>query len=143
MTELKKVATEVAEQDFERFVARMALDVDPKHMDDEDKKSFTQAKHRLIAAIEDGTLVVNEKGTPVFSPVGDEDGDKDYDRSAITFHEPKGDALMAMDLKRDGHNVAKTFASLSAMTKQPITRFSGMANRDLRICLALYVLFLG
>lgn len=137
----KKVATEVAEIEFNKFVSMMALDVDPKGMDDEDRKSFVQAKRRIVEAIEDGRVVINDKGEPVFTPVGN--GTANEDLSPITFREPKGDALMAMDMKRDGHNVAKTYASMSAQTGQEMARFAKMAARDLRICMALYVLFFG
>lgn len=133
----KKVATEVAEQEFERFIAAMDLDVDPKGMDDDDKKGFAKAKGRVLAAIEDGRLVINDSGEPVFTPTGSEDVEP------ITFYEPKGDALIAMDQKKDGHNVAKTIASLATMTKQQPVRFSKMAHRDIKVCIELYILFFG
>lgn len=132
----QKVATEVAEQEFDRFVEAMDLDVDPAGMDDDDKASFKVAKRRIITGIERGQIVVDEKGQPVFTPsMGN--------TSAIVFYEPRGASLMASDQKKKGHDVAKMLATLADMTKQPPARFSDMVNRDLKIVLALGNLFLG
>ena len=49
-----KIAKEVAEQEFNRFVESMDLDVDPADMDEDDRKGFTQQKDRVIAAIQSG-----------------------------------------------------------------------------------------
>ena len=62
------VAKEVAEQDFNRFAESMDLDIDPVDMDAEDKKGFEQQKDRIIAAIQSGSLVINDSGEPVFTP---------------------------------------------------------------------------
>jgi len=129
-----KVAAEVAEAEFERFVEAMDLDVDPAGMDDDDKRSFESARRRLLKAMMAGQLVVNEQGEPVYSPgFGD----------PITFHEPTGATYMAMDQKREGHNFGKTVATLAEMTRLPATRFSKMANRDFKVCSAILGLFLG
>lgn len=129
----KKVATEVAEHEFVRFCEAMDLDTEPKG-DDEDLRSYNETKRRIVDAICEGRLVVDEDGQPVFTP---------SDGGSITFYEPEGSSLLAMDQKKSGHNVGKSFAVLAAMTKQPAMRFSKMKNRDLKICQAVMVLFLG
>lgn len=130
------VSAEVAEAEFERFVEAMDLDVDPKGMDDEDRASFTSAKRRFVAAVQAGRLTVDEKGRPVFTPsMGTTD--------PITFNEPTGASLMAMDQKKRGHEIGKLFAAIADMTGQPVVRFSKMAKRDLNVCIAIGGLFLG
>ena len=88
-----KIAKEVAEQDFNRFVEAMALEVDPTNMDEDDHKGFTQQKDRIIRAIMSGSLVVNDNGEPVFTPQRTNDAD------AITFHEPTGNGKKAWRCK--------------------------------------------
>lgn len=133
---IRAVATEVCEAEFLRFVDLMDLDIDPKGMDEEDRLSFENSKRVVIRAMETENLVVNDKGEFIYRPKSDDD-------SEITFHEPVGGTLMAQDAKREGHDVAKTFAVLAAMTGQPAKRFSGMPQRDLKVCSAILVLFLG
>lgn len=129
----QKVAAEVAESEFLRFCEAMDLDTEPKG-DDEDLRSYMDCKRRIVGAIVDGRMVVDEHGQPVFSP---------SDGGGITFYEPDGSALLAMDQKKQNHNVAKSYAVLAAMTKQPAMRFAKMKNRDLKICQAVMALFLG
>jgi len=130
------VAPEVAEAEFERFVEVMDLDVDSTDMDAEDRKSLDDSKRRFIRAVVCGSLVVNESGEPVFTPtVGD--------RAEITFYEPDGTALMAMDRAKKGHDVEKTNLVLAALTKQLPKRFAAMKNRDLKLCQAILCFYMG
>jgi hypothetical protein len=133
----QKVATEMAEQEFERFAEAMDLDLDPKGMDDEDKKSFEQFRRRVVAALESGHVEVNENGEPVVHPRTTED------KTPIVFREPTGATIMAMDQKRKDHDVAKQMAMLAAMTGRNPGFFATMGNRDLKLCNAILLLFLG
>lgn len=132
----KKVATEVAEAEFSRFIEAMDLDVDPKDWSDEDKKSFEDTKRKVIRAMERGDLVINDDGLPVFTPTMG-------NREPFTFHEPTGTTLMAIDQAKKGANVSAAFKMLADMTQTDATRFSKMANRDLKVCQALQALFLA
>lgn len=132
-----KISEEVCEAEFLRFAEAMGLDVDQKGMDDEDKKSFLVAKNRILGAMRDGGLVIDAEGRVVFTPI------VGTNKDPITFYEPTGAALIAMDQKKSGHDMAKGFAFLADMTKEPISRFVAMANRDLKVCQAVLGLFLG
>lgn len=132
----KKVAAEVAEQEFSRFVEAMDLDVEPKGWTDDDKKSFEEAKRLLVGAMERGLLVVDQEGRPVYTPrLGNSE--------AITFYEPTGADLLVIDQAKKGANISATFKVLAAMTKTDPSRFSKMANRDLKVCQAVQALFLA
>lgn len=133
---IHKVAPEVCETYFEQFVEAMDLDVDPVGMDDEDKTSFVNAKRVMIAAMMDGSLVINDDGEPVYTP-------KKGHTDPITFHEPTGASYMAMDSKKKGHDVGKVYATMADITRCPATRFAKMANRDVKVCQAIIALFLG
>lgn len=127
--------TETAEKEFGRFLEAMDLDVDPKGMDDEDKRTFEESKRRVVRALEQGQLVIDDKGQPVFTPSAG--------GNPITFYEPTGAALMAADQKRSGHNMAKMFATMGDMTRTNAALFAKMVARDVKVCLAVALLFLG
>lgn len=137
MSEEIKVAAEVAEAEFQRFLEAMDLTekVERKGLSQEDMQSLEETKATVIAAMKRGRLVIDEDGCPVYTPKSGGD--------AIRFHEPTGATLQAMDKFKKGQDMAKTFAVLAAMTKQSIGRFQNMPNRDLSVCQAIMVLFLA
>lgn len=136
MSREKKIARSVCEGEFERFADAMGLDLDQSQMDDEDKKGLLLQKNRILSAMEFGALVINEKGEPVYTP-------QEGSGEPITFHEPRGASFMAMDQKKAGHDNTKAFAFLADMTQQSVQRFAGMAGRDLKVCQAVFLLFLA
>lgn len=135
----QKIATEVCEDDFKRFCDTMDIDVDPKGQDDDDKKSLMDCKRTMMRAMERGFLVISDDGEPVYTPVG---GDPDF-RSPITFKEPKGETWSARDGIKDTHDTKKLYSSMSSMTGLSVVRFNKMAGRDLKVCFAVTLLFLG
>ena len=132
-----KVALEVAEQEFNRFVEAMDLDVNPADMDEDDKKGFEQQRDRVVSAIQAGTVVINDNGEPVFTPQRTKDAD------TITFFEPTGASLMAMDRKKKTEDIGKLYAAMGDMTKNHANVFSKMKMADLKVCMAITTLFLG
>lgn len=137
---VEKVALEVAETEFTRWAESMDLlaKLDTTDMNADDKESFKQQKRPILDAIRFGRLVVDDAGQFVFTPqVGD-------DKSPITFFEPDGSSIMAMDKAgKSGENVHKQFAVLAAMTHQFVQRFSKMKQRDLVVCSAIMAFFLA
>jgi hypothetical protein len=132
-----KVCLEVAEVEFNRFVELMDLDCDEKSMGDEDRQGFTEQKEKLIKAICKGSLVVNEEGEPIFTP------QRTKDAKPITFYEPTGASLMAMDRKKKTEDVAKLYATMADMTRTDSKTFAKMKNADLKVCMAITTLFLA
>lgn len=131
------VAAEVAEAEFQRFVESMDLDVERSGMDADDRSNFDAHKRVFLRAVQRGALVVNEEGEPVYTPTA---GD---DREPITFHEPRGGDLMSLDQKKAGHDVAKGYGLMAAITGNSAKRFSTMRSRDIKVCSAVLALFLG
>ena len=132
-----KIAKEVAELEFNRFVESMDLDVDQSDMDEDDKKGFLQQKDRILSAIQNGSLVVLDTGEPVYTP------QRTNDAQAITFHEPTGASLMAMDRKKKTEDIGKLYAAMADITKTHASNFSKMKMADLKVCMAITTLFLG
>jgi hypothetical protein len=61
----------------------------------------------------------------------------------ITFREPTGATLTAMDRKNQGEDVGKMFATMADMTGTTAKTFAGMQMSDLKVCMAIFNLFLG
>lgn len=133
-----KVALEVAQAEFDRFVEEMDLDLDKSTMDAEDLTAFNKQKNRIIRAIERGYLVINENGEAVYTPFNSRSKHKD----PITFHERTGASLMAMDGKKKNHDVAKTYAVMADMCKVHQSVFAGLVGTDVKVCEALFALLM-
>ena len=106
-------------------------------MDAEDKKGFLEQRERIVKAVMSGALIVNDNGEPVYTPARTKDAD------ALTFHEPTGASLMAMDRKKKTEDVGKLYATMGDMTKTHANTFSKMKMPDLKVCMAITTLFLG
>lgn len=131
------IAREVAEAEFDRFVEVMDIEANTTGMDEEDKKGFLEQKDRIVKAVMSGALIVNDAGEPVYTPARTKDAD------SLTFHEPTGASLMAMDRKKKTEDVGKMYATMGDMTKTHANTFSKMKMPDLKICMAITTLFLG
>lgn len=134
-----KIAREVAEQEFDRFAESMDLDLKESGLDDDEVEDLHKLKNILVEAIQKGSMVINDDGEPVYTPVR---GDEDY-RKPITFHEPTGASLMAMDRKKKNEDIGKLYSAMGEITKLPAARFARMKMRDLKVCMAVTQLFLG
>lgn len=134
---MSKVAKEVAEAEFARFVESNDLLVGTENMDKEDRDSLDEQRTRIVHAIETGAMVINEDGEPVFTP------QRSKDAQALTFHEPTGASLMAMDRKKKNEDVGKLYATMGDMTRTDAKTFANMRMADLKVCIAVASLFLG
>ncbi len=133
-----KIALEVAEAEFARFADAMDLDLETADMDAEDLTAFKRQKNKILRAIQRGNLVFNDNGEAVYTPSNARSKYTD----AITFHERSGASLMAMDGKKKGHDVAKTYAVLADMCKVHPSVFAGLVGQDVKICEALFALLM-
>ena len=132
------VDKETAKVEFDRFVELMDLDLDTSDMDADDLTGFNKQKRRIITAIERGSLVINEDGEAVFTPANV----KSKYNEPLTFHERTGASLMAMDGKKKGHDVAKTYAVLADMCRVNQKVFAGLVGNDVKVCEALFSLLM-
>lgn len=131
------VAKEVAEEEFDRFLEANDILADTENMDKEDRDSLNEQRARIVHAIEVGAMVISEDGEPVFTPR------RTKDVPALTFHEPTGASLMAMDRKKKNEDVGKLYATMGDMTRTDAKTFSKMKMADLKVCIAVTTLFLG
>lgn len=133
----KKVGPAPAELEFNRFVAAMKLDVEEEYLNDEDKAGLQLNRRRMLRAIEDGSLVIDGDGIPIYTP------QRSDNTEPITFHEPTGASLMAMDRKKAGADVGKMFSIMADFTRTEQGRFAGLKTSDLNVCMAVATLYLG
>ena len=132
-----KLGQDVAESDLRRFMANMRLNASTEGMDAEDKTQFELNKRRILNALLDGSLVIDQDGVPTFTPRESED------RSSITFPQPKGADFMQADLIKKNREITKSYAMMAASTHQPIERYANMLWCDLWVCQAIVNLYMG
>lgn len=133
----EKITYEVAEAEFNRFIEANSILLELPGMDDEDRASLTEQKTRIVQAMVNGSLVINEEGEPVFTP------QRVADAEPLTFHEPTGASLMAMDRKKKNEDVGKLYSTMGDMTRTNAKTFSNMKMADLKVCMAITTLFLA
>lgn len=133
----RKIALEVAESDLLRFMAAMRLNISTDGMDAEDRTQFELNKKRILNALLDGSLLINQDGVPTFTPRDSEDKDP------ITFPQPKGGDFMQADLIKKNHDITKSYAMMAAASHQPVERYREMLWSDLRVCQAINNLYMG
>jgi len=130
------ISSDMAESEFNRFTDAMDLDVDTSCMDIEDKTTFEKQKRRLIKALQNGSLVINDNGEPVYTP------QKSTPNEPLVFHEQTGAALMSMDRLKKNHDVAKTYAVMGNICKVPQDVFAKMKGIDIKICMIIFSLLM-
>lgn len=129
-----KVAPDAAAAEFDRFVDAMDIDMDTAGMDAEDLTQFNKLQGRVLRAIERGALVINEDGEAVYTPCHP----RSKHSEPLVFHERTGASLMAMDGKKKGHDVAKTYAVMADMCRVHPSVFAGLVGTDVKVCEALF-----
>lgn len=124
---------ETANNEFERWAEAMDLDLDESYMDAEDLTNFRKQKRRVLKAMTRGALMISEEGLAIYTP----QNPRSKHQEPITFNERTGASLMAMDGKKKGYDVAKTYAVLADMCRLPPAVFAGMVGEDSKVCEAL------
>lgn len=130
------ISYDMALLEFNRFADEMDLDIDESLMNEEDLDAFNKYKRRLLKAICNGSLVINENGEAVYRPVKADCGE-------LTFHEKDGASLMSMDGKKKNQSMHQTFAVMAALTKKHPGVFAKMKGVDLNVCMAIFLLLMG
>lgn len=132
------VVKEQAEFEFDAFVEAMDLDVDTAVMDEEDLTAFNKQKSRIVREIMRGNLTFNDNGEAVYTPTNK----NSKHTEAITFRERSGASLMAMDNKKKGHDVRKTYAVMADMCNVHQSVFAGLVGNDVKVCEAIFSLLM-
>lgn len=129
---MNKVATEVAQHEFERWADTFEIDITTVDLDDEELKAFEAFRAKFVKRVESGALTVDEDGVLEFAPRGDS-GD------ALRFDEPTG-ALLSARQKNDT-DIQAARRVLAAWTGVSPKRFADMKLRDFNFCSELLAFF--
>lgn len=135
MTEV--LAREVAEEQFNTFCDDMDIDRDVSKMKEKDAEGFEEQKEIIIGAMMTGRLFLNDDSEPVYTPK------RSSIANPLTFREPTGADLMAMDRKKSGEDVGKMFALMDSITKSVPGTCSKLKGPDRKVAQAITVLFMG
>lgn len=135
---MSKLDGETALNEFERWTNSMDLDVDTSGMDEEDLTAFNKQKNKIIRSLELGSMIINDSGEAEYTPRNARSRVKD----PIVFRERSGASLMAMDGKKKGYNVTKTYSVLADMCNVHPSVFSGLIGTDIKVCEAVFALLM-
>lgn len=127
---------ETAELEFNRFIEAMDLEMDDSS-DAEDKDDYMALKGKLVKAISKGSLIIDDKGQPVYTP------ERSDDQKPLTFYEPTGANLIAMDKRKAGEDISKFNAVMAEMCKVHPKVFARMKFKDYKMCQSIVTLFLA
>lgn len=131
-----KISEDMATSEFDRLVDALYLDL--HDLDDKESKDFEGHKRTIVKAISNGSLVINDEGFPIYTPV------RSDDKEPITFYEMTGSNLIDMDKGKENENIKKLFSVMQSITKKPTGCFAKMKkNPDLKVCIAIATLFLA
>lgn len=128
------LSQEMAEIEFDRWAEAMDLDLDESFMDEDDLGQFRKHKRRILSALSSGALVITDDGEASYTP----QNPKSKHKEGITFHERTGASVMAMDGKKKGHDIAKTYAVMADMCKVHPSVFAGLVGLDGKVCESLF-----
>jgi len=129
-----KVDQETAEAEFDRFIDANEIDADERDMDAEDLQFFRKQKRKLLRALQDGSLTIDESGCPEYTPQLAESASP----GPLKFRPRSGASLMASDAKKPNHLAAKTYAMMADMTQREPKVFARLVGRDIKICEAIF-----
>lgn len=127
------MATEVAEQDFDRMCDAYDISRDLEAMEPAERLDFEATKRRMSRHIQSGKVQVDEAGLASVHVPG---------QDPIRFHLPTGAVLIEMSKYDDGQ-IARLNRAMQAMTKTAPGAIAKLKLKDFNVCAALAGLFLS
>ena len=132
------IAAEVAEQEFDRFLELMDVDLDLAVMDAEDRTAAEKIRRLIVKQIVAGHLTVGDDGEPTYTPWRA----KSTYKEPITFRERDGGTLTAQDGKKKNAEGAKTYAMMGSLTGLHPGTFSKLKGTDIKVYKSIYTLLM-
>ncbi len=131
-----KVGEDVAEREFQRFTTALRAKPVLERMNRDQLRDYENNKTTVLDGFRDGSLVVDNKGQPVYTPRCDFNG-------KLVFKKPTGATLMAADGLSDDEGVKKTFRMLAQLTGHNEPELQTLDMADLRVPLAIVAVLLA
>lgn len=131
-----KIAAEMAEAEFERFVDEMDIDANTAAMDEEDRTQFQKQKSRMVRAIQKGALIITEDGEAIYTP------QRSGEIEPIHFRERTGATAIAADGVKKGRDASKAYHMMADMAGIEPRTFSKLRGVDIKVCEAIFALLM-
>lgn len=135
------ISEEIAEEEFKKWADDNEIDIDTQKMSSEEKDSFDLMKGRIIKAISKGLLVIDDNGNFAYTISGK--SQPGYAGSKLTISQPTGQAFIATDNFKQGQNVHKSMAILSALTGKDVKFFTNLHVKDYKVLDAIATFMLA
>jgi hypothetical protein len=139
MAKENKVATEVAEQEFENWCDTWGIDFDESDFNEEEQEHFISLKKKIIKSIKSGRAVVVNDGESIEYTLRFPKGEIEK----LVFEMPEGEAFTAMDKCKPNEFVKKQNQFIASMIKQPPKLLVKLKAVDLKFAQAVSSLFLA
>lgn len=134
---MDKVSKDVAAVEVDRFLDLMDIVIDDE-LDPESMTAYSRARARMVRAVANGSLVIDDNGEAIYTPRHPNSRSKE----PIRFHERSGSTAIAMDSCKKGANTARMYAMLGDMCRIPPATFSGLVGPDIKMCEAIFALLM-
>lgn len=129
-----KITREVAEVEFDRFCSKMDLEFETDLMSEDDVNAFRKQKRRITNAIQRGSLIIDDTGHAVYTPVNQE-----VDKP-LRFSQFGGLAISSTDGKKRDDRALQLHAMMAQMAKVGPHTFVKMKGIDTKVCMAITML---
>lgn len=136
----KKITTEMAEKEFERFCESWEIDTDVSQMNEEDSENFNRHKTKIIKATETGRIIYTDDDKIEYFFKHPE---KARNEKSIVLDRPNGGTYAEMDKFKKDESMKKTYAILAGMSKKDISFFYGIDGIDFKFISSIATLFLA
>lgn len=123
-----------AEEEFQRWIDLMDIDMDVEGLDENTARDRLEEKRIVVRAIRRQMLAVEDDGTLIFNV---------SEGSPIKIKRPRISARRAMDRKKDSHMQGKMLAYMSAVTGVSDATLNKMYESEGKVLQSLFSLFLG
>jgi hypothetical protein len=127
-----KIASEVAEQEFERMCEAFRVELDTSELTEDERKEWQDLRAEVVRDLRIGSLIVGVDGRPTYTPPGASKG--------FTFNAATGATLIALRSKTN--EVEGNCMAMADMTQTDRGTFSKLAARDFFACGRIVRLFL-
>lgn len=130
-----RIAKDVAESEFLRMCDAFRIDHDTSELSETELAEWNDLRGSLLRDLRAGTLIVGVDGKPTYTPPGATTG--------VTFHQPTGATIMALETYAGGKNIRNLTAAMADMTRTDQGEFGKMSAPDFQACARVAKLFLA
>ena len=130
------VGDDVAEAEFNRFISALKAKLNLNKLKSKQRADFEDNKAIVLDALKDGSLRVDDKGQPYYTPACD------FPSGPIRFKKPKGKTLMAGNGLGEDAGIERSFKMMAQLTGQTPIHLEELDLDELEVPLAVMTILL-